>query len=211
MILQTGGRASGATSTRSRSASRATRNASSTRTIPTCSPPGPMSRTSGTRMRSLMRVSVLMGPPRSSGVVGRPQAITATPCSTRRPRDGISPSRGPSRPVTGARVRRFRAKQAFRTRNPLEIGRVTGPYDLYDFSSATVGVGLHLSAPGDVSARSSTRPGRSSGTSLTLPNAIAESRGHPPGGRRHAERRKRRCRPRPGAFGPAGHGLAFRT
>ena len=33
------------------------------RTMPTCSPPGPIKRTSGTRMRSLTRVSVLMGPP----------------------------------------------------------------------------------------------------------------------------------------------------
>jgi len=61
--LQTGGLASGATSTRSRSASAATRRASSIRTMPTCSPPGPIKRTSGTRMRSLTRVSVLMGPP----------------------------------------------------------------------------------------------------------------------------------------------------
>src|SRR6478609_9628455 len=63
MILQTGGLASGATSTRSRSASAATRRASSMRTMPTCSPPGLIKRTSGTRMRSLTRVSVLMGPP----------------------------------------------------------------------------------------------------------------------------------------------------
>jgi hypothetical protein len=33
------------------------------RTIPTCSPFGPTSRTSGTRMRSLMRGSTLMAPP----------------------------------------------------------------------------------------------------------------------------------------------------
>src|SRR3712207_8330997 len=32
--------------------------------LPTCSPFGPTSRTSGTRMRSLMRVSVVMGSPR---------------------------------------------------------------------------------------------------------------------------------------------------
>src|ERR1700752_816271 len=63
MILQPGGLAFGATSTRSRSASAATRSASSMRTMPTCSPPGPIRRTSGTRMRSLTRVSVLMGPP----------------------------------------------------------------------------------------------------------------------------------------------------
>jgi len=57
--LQTGGRAWGATSTRSRSASAASRSASSTRTIPTCSPLGPTSRTSGTRIRSLMRGSLM--------------------------------------------------------------------------------------------------------------------------------------------------------
>src|SRR5659263_741017 len=59
MILQTGGRASGATSTRSRSASWARRSASSTRTMPTCSPLGPTRRTSATRIRSLMRGSVM--------------------------------------------------------------------------------------------------------------------------------------------------------
>jgi len=61
--LQTGGRAVGATSTRSRSASCASRRASSMRTMPTVSPLGPTSRTSGTRIRSLIRSSVLMGPP----------------------------------------------------------------------------------------------------------------------------------------------------
>src|SRR5690606_5033731 len=59
MSLATGGRASGATSTRSRSASWARRSASSTRTTPTCSPPGPTRRTSGTRMRSLIRGSLM--------------------------------------------------------------------------------------------------------------------------------------------------------
>src|SRR6201999_2340038 len=57
MILQTGGLAFGATSTRSRSASAATRSASSMRTMPTCSPPCPMNRTSVTRMRSFTRVN----------------------------------------------------------------------------------------------------------------------------------------------------------
>ena len=37
------------------------------RTMPTCSPLGPTSRTSGTRIRSLMRGSTLMGPPREYG------------------------------------------------------------------------------------------------------------------------------------------------
>src|SRR4051794_34851899 len=67
MSLQTGGRAAGATSTRSRSASCARRRASSILTMPTVSPLGPTRRTSGTRIRSLIRSSVLMGPP----VMGR--------------------------------------------------------------------------------------------------------------------------------------------
>ena len=59
MSLATGGLAIGATSTRSRSASAARRRASSTRTMPTCSPLGPTNRTSGTRMRSLIRGSLM--------------------------------------------------------------------------------------------------------------------------------------------------------
>lgn len=67
MSLHTGGFAIGATSTRSRSASTANRNASSMRTMPTCSPAGPTKRTSGTRIRSLIRGSTLMAPPCSCG------------------------------------------------------------------------------------------------------------------------------------------------
>lgn len=63
MSLQTGGLPIGAISTRSRSASWARRKASPVGTMPTVSPLGPTSRTSGTRIRSLMRNSVLMGPP----------------------------------------------------------------------------------------------------------------------------------------------------
>src|SRR5450759_5361006 len=59
MSLATGGFAIGATSTRSRSDSAASRNASSTRTMPTCSPLGPTNRTSGTRIRSLIRGSLM--------------------------------------------------------------------------------------------------------------------------------------------------------
>src|SRR5699024_10903743 len=55
----TGGFAFGATSTRSKSASTASRNASSIRTIPTCSPSGPTNRTSGTRMRSFTLGSLM--------------------------------------------------------------------------------------------------------------------------------------------------------
>ena len=60
MRTAAGGLAIGATSTRSRSASAASRSASSTRTMPTCSPLGPTNRTSGTRMRSLMRGSLMV-------------------------------------------------------------------------------------------------------------------------------------------------------
>src|SRR5580765_178209 len=65
MSLQTGGRAIGATSTRSRSASAASSRALLIGTMPTCSPSGPTRRTSGTRIRSLILGSELMGPPRS--------------------------------------------------------------------------------------------------------------------------------------------------
>ena len=63
MSLQTGGRAIGATSTRSRSASAASSRALPIGTMPTCSPSGPTRRTSGTRIRSLILGSELMGPP----------------------------------------------------------------------------------------------------------------------------------------------------
>src|SRR5688572_13007233 len=59
MILATGGLELGATSTRSRSASCASRRATSIFTTPTCSPPGPTRRTSGTRIRSFVRGSLM--------------------------------------------------------------------------------------------------------------------------------------------------------
>ena len=52
----------GATSTRSSSESWASRSASPIDTTPTCSPSGPTRRTSGTRIRSLMRGSVMASP-----------------------------------------------------------------------------------------------------------------------------------------------------
>src|SRR5690554_5125387 len=61
MSLTTGGRELGATSTKSSSDSSARRVASSIRTMPTCSPLGPTRRTSGTRMRSLIRGSLMGG------------------------------------------------------------------------------------------------------------------------------------------------------
>src|SRR5215218_1549441 len=59
MILATGGLELGATSTRSRSASCASRRATSIFTTPTCSPAGPTRRTSGTRIRSFVRGSLM--------------------------------------------------------------------------------------------------------------------------------------------------------
>src|SRR5581483_7201979 len=72
MSLQTGGRAIGATSTRSRSDSAASSRALPIGTMPTCSPSGPTRRTSGTRIRSLILGSELMGPPT---VFGRDAAV----------------------------------------------------------------------------------------------------------------------------------------
>src|SRR5690554_5297920 len=59
MIFATGGLELGATSTKSRSAAWARRRASSMRTTPTCSPPGPTRRTSGTRIRSFVLGSLM--------------------------------------------------------------------------------------------------------------------------------------------------------
>jgi len=55
MSLHTGGRAIGATSTRSRSTSAASWRARSRGTMPTCSPSGPTSRTSRARICSFTR------------------------------------------------------------------------------------------------------------------------------------------------------------
>ena len=63
MSLATGGFELGATSTRSSPDSCARRRASSTRTTPTCSPPGPTRRTWVAVMRSLTRGSLLMAAP----------------------------------------------------------------------------------------------------------------------------------------------------
>src|SRR5690625_4447113 len=59
MSLATGGLAFGATSTRSRSASRARSSALRIATMPTCSPFGPTRRTSGTLILSLIRGSLM--------------------------------------------------------------------------------------------------------------------------------------------------------
>src|SRR5947209_8054695 len=146
MILQTGGLAFGATSTRSRSASAATRSASSMRTMPTCSPPGPINRTSGTRMRSLTRVSVLMGPPllglyrppRAASPRARPESAVENHTISKKAlhKQGPMPTdRGLNLPKPPA----LPAEQAFacdRTAEPEEISRLA------------VGVGLHLTVPG---------------------------------------------------------------
>src|ERR1700758_31488 len=148
MILQTGGLAFGATSTRSRSASAATRSASSMRTMPTCSPPGPINRTSGTRMRSLTRVSVLMGPPllgfcRSSVAPtphARPDSAVEAPHHQQKGPAQAGPNADRSRlelPKPPARL----AEQAYTM-------PVTGPHSLDRNSWPAVGVGLHLTVPG---------------------------------------------------------------
>src|SRR6266536_3570576 len=142
MSLQTGGRAIGATSTRSRSDSWASRSASSMRTMPTCSPSGPTRRTSGTRIRSLMRGSALMGPPWMVGVV------TAAAVACRRRFDDEGPanrrSRGPR--STGRTTVAQRATVATRAaRRP----RRTGPGSL---SAARVGAGLLLHAHAETGA-----------------------------------------------------------
>src|SRR5579863_2255975 len=61
MILHTGGEACGATSTRSRSISRAIASASGNVLIPSCLPSGSTSRTSRARIRSLIRCSSVVG------------------------------------------------------------------------------------------------------------------------------------------------------
>src|SRR4051812_15784997 len=65
-MRQTGGRASGATSTRSRSRSWAIESACSVGMTPTCSPFSSMSRTCGMRMRSLILVVSRSGGRRSN-------------------------------------------------------------------------------------------------------------------------------------------------
>src|ERR1700727_1457422 len=148
MILQTGGLALGATSTRSRSASAATRNASSIRTMPTCSPPGPINRTSGTRMRSLTRVSVLMGPPllgfcflvTTSDWARRDSAVETPHHQQKSPA-----SAGPSADRSRLEMRSSRPRNA---RNRHLTVPVTGPLHLEIISRLAVGVGLHLTVPG---------------------------------------------------------------
>lgn len=112
MSLQTGGRAMGAISTRSRSASWARRSASAVGTMPTVSPLGPTRRTSETRIRSLIRSSVLMCPPVVGGRVvsscGRgPEINEGFRSSKRKPvatrhREVIAPPRSTTeRPASG--------------------------------------------------------------------------------------------------------------
>ena len=70
------------------------------RTMPTCSPFGPTNLTSGTRMRSLMRVSTVMWPPQSCYRRDRAAGTLPPPAPMGHPRT----PRGPARIVTcGAR------------------------------------------------------------------------------------------------------------
>src|SRR2546421_5857181 len=116
MSLHTGGRAMGATSTRSRSTSPASCRARSRGTMPTCSPSGPTSRTSRARICSLTRGSTLMGPPQvSSRVRDLPQAegpgrcqgpLDRSPPTVEQHRDGYLSSRtvDRTRQLRGLRV-----------------------------------------------------------------------------------------------------------
>src|SRR5438270_705385 len=63
------------------------------RTMPTCSPFGPTNLTSGTRMRSLMRVSTVMWPPQSSYPRRNRAGGTAshTPCPRTHPGHHAAP------------------------------------------------------------------------------------------------------------------------
>ena len=103
--------------------------------MPTCSPPGPIKRTSGTRMRSLTRVSVLMGPP---SLIFRQMPPPPAPLGV----SGLGYhaiskkallKQGPCRPIA--------AKAACRTQNRhnwCASDRTAEP------SRPTVGAGLHL-------------------------------------------------------------------
>lgn len=72
------------------------------RTMPTCSPFGPTNLTSGTRMRSLMRVSTVMWPPQSCYPRRNRASGTCLPHPC--PKDTPRTPRGPARIVTyGAR------------------------------------------------------------------------------------------------------------
>src|SRR5918996_465648 len=86
MIRHTGGFAWGATSTRSRSCSWARRSASCVDTIPICAPSAPTRRTSGARIRSLMRGSIETPHHLRKNCAGRTLTIGASgkepePCS----------------------------------------------------------------------------------------------------------------------------------
>ena len=70
------------------------------RTMPTCSPFGPTRRTSGTRMRSLMRVSVLMGSPRFD-VVGATERRPDDPTEPRHGDDSRGTAGGPNPDTVG--------------------------------------------------------------------------------------------------------------
>jgi len=151
--LATGGRAVGATSTRSRSDSWASRSASFRATIPTCSPFGPTSRTSGTLMRSLIRGSTLMwppwafSPPASPGRLPRPSRgswLRAGYPDTRKAPHGMhaEPPNRRRRDKPAARAPRVPARLVRPTRRP-GAGQVGGGPPLA--RPAPAGAGLVVS------------------------------------------------------------------
>src|ERR671933_416054 len=97
MSLATGGRAIGATSTRSKSDSAASSRALPIGTMPTCSPSGPTRRTSGTRIRSLILGSELMGPPTVELSVSGPRRDGNGPVALRAHGAAIRPVQPPGR------------------------------------------------------------------------------------------------------------------
>src|SRR4051794_12921358 len=124
MSLQTGGRALGATSTRARADSWARRRAAPKATIPTRPPLGPTRRTSLTRILSLIRGSVLMGPPRDGDGSdrGHEKGFRTRARGSLEDRTWAAPTR--HRPTRGRTVRT-------RTRRPDRSMRVGGGLHLH--------------------------------------------------------------------------------
>src|SRR6478735_1443933 len=167
MSLATGGRAMGATSTRSSSDSRARRRASSMRTIPTCSPAGPTSRTSGTRMRSLIRGSVLL--------IGPPDGV----CDGER----TDVRGGPAIPPRGTERAPAQAETLMvRPQNPKGCDRGTDPTTTFGMS-----YGWEIRSPlwrirheCRIDRRSGYHPSHDQVTSWPNPEASTEEERHPP-------------------------------
>src|ERR1700712_1823034 len=139
MSLQTGGFPSGGVSTRARAASWANFRARSVGTMPTVSPLGPTSRTSGTRILSLMRSSVLMCPPDGH--------VTGSPCRHRAPEEVRNQQRLPlvqaeaSRGASHANGSAIEGREAHAVEHVHAAGQAfgTGPDGLWCRAAVRVG------------------------------------------------------------------------